>query len=273
MKKARILTVLLSVVFCLSILTALPACAQNSYNNKVPKTMKMGTLTFTGNYNAKSKTLTYKVKNVPVDENGIYGAQNMAEYLNQGLIASSSDTRSNQDYAILSNYPDPTGVIVNDMIRSGKIKKLKISMIFKNDDFEGKVEYSFSTKNGRVTKMNWSISEGSSYTYRFTYDSQGNLLKINQSYYEMPEVLQTTTVNYDDGRIESLVDSYDGSNTIIKASYDKAGQILPGRIPAIWNKTYNADGTLKSCQQTIYPEDAENTRKDPVATFTYMTIQ
>lgn len=269
MKKT--LTILLSLIFCLSLLTVLPACAQSQLNNKVPKTMKIGSITFNGNYNSKSKTLTYKTKNVNINKS-YADISNLAEYLNQGLITSSTDTQLNRDYAILSNYPDPTGVIVNDMIRSGKIKKIKISIKLKNSDFEGGIEYSFTTKNGQVTKMNWSLSEGDSYTYRFSYDNNGNITKIEQGYLGMSESFQTTTVNYVNGKIDSLVDSYDGSEENVKAKYDEKGQILPGRIPTVWSKTYNSDGTLKSCQQTIYPNDPSLTRKDPTATFTYMTI-
>lgn len=259
MKKT--LTILLSLVFCFSLLTALPVCAQTQLINKVPKTIRSGSTTATAKYNSKTKTLTYQCDNQGQDisDTDILAA----------LLSCSTDTKLNRDYGKYDLYVDSAiGLAFNDMIRSGKIKKLNLYYRLKGENFNRGYEWSFKTQNGKITTIDRIMIEGDGYTYKLSYDKAGNMKSFENIGYE------TTIINYSNNRITSIIDKFDGEEAKSIPQYNKKGQLIgkddyytSGELmeSTIFSskEKYNQDGTLAQ-----YQYDAES----PIVAYTYMTL-
>lgn len=258
----KVISIILSLVMNLGLLTVLPAYAQSSLINKVPKTIKIGGTTLTGTYNAKTKTLTYRANNQGRDYEPIY--------VTAALAQASTDTKVNRDFAAI----DPeVGLVFNDMIRSGKIKKLNVYFRNKGEDFDRGNEYTFKTKNGKVTMEDSNMIEGDGYSYKYTYDTSGNIIKFET----LGAGGYLTTINHSGDRITSMVDrftdedgtseaksvpEYDSQGNIIGCQeYYTSGEPMDGSLIA--PRKFNSDGTLAEYQVSS---------EYPIATYTYMEI-
>lgn len=290
----KVLSVLLSLIFMLGIL-AIPATAQGNYSNKVPKTVtwyyeKVGIETrigylekntqFTANYNTSKKELIY---NISFDNNGI---NDLLEAIYIGLASASTDTKINQDYArcaymdsmnpedndpyndsydYLKRQMIDTGVVINDSIRTGKIQKLIIKMGDDTNDPINHCTMTFATKGNHVTEM--AISGFYNGTFKYSYDSNGNITQIESTYGKIYTITiqhkenQVTLIQgenpyavFSKDEIVSYIPKYDNSGNLTYIKYKEE------KIPSVKQKlhnhyykyqlSYNQDKTISTFDDT-----------------------
>lgn len=250
----KIISVLLSLILCLGCIIAVPASAASQLDNRVPKTIKIGNGTLTGTYNSKNKTLTYK---------GKPGNSDVPDYifLIYALKECSTDTQINRDFTqlILENDAEFFQLAFNDMIRTGKIKTIKINGM----------EFVFKTKNNHVTSMSYNMDEAGGDDYRFTYDKNGNIKRITETIAEDEYI-----INHSNNRLGSISIQYgDGSSSKITPQFNDNGIIVGNNVADKTNLDgdYNEDGTLQWCsKQVVY--DTGKVLQSPKVYFTYMKI-
>jgi len=252
--------VFLSLLFAVSLLTALPACAQGSLMNQVPKAIQIGNHTLTGTYNAKTKTLSYTYETRTVKDVLVEGQDKLVDL---ALLACSTDTKINRDFATysmnFSNDLNPEGLAFNDMIRSGKIKKITIHWKDGYSPYDQGFTYQFTRKNGRITRIEERIEEAEGYDYSYMYDKAGNVQNIKCSTYN------TATIKAANNKISSIrvKDLIEGSTQTYTPKYDTSGNpVISSNLRIQWNP----DGTIAQCQ--LPGEDASI----GTAIYTYMTI-
>lgn len=267
MKKT--VSILLSLVFVLSMLLAVPAGAATKLNNSIPKTIKMGNITYTGSYNSKNKTLTYKSNTNDEDSPvAVY------EFLILAMTINTTDTKINQDFCdLVDDEIDLLSLAFNDMVRTGKIKKIIINS--GKNLYGNKIgfEFQFKTKNNHVTSMDFVVYEAGGESFSYSYDSNGNIKKITDTISE--DTWQIYTSN---GQISSISRSayYNSRNHQFNyvpeyndKGYIKSNNTMSGAIYLDGN--CNKDGNLEWASKEVKYDNGK-TVASPKVTFTYMKI-
>lgn len=259
----KILPFLLSLLICLSYITILPVFAQSESKNTVPKTITISKRTLTASYNTQTKVLTYTGKNY---SQGHYGGPYEEEpALVAALITCSTDTKINREFAALaetlptlfgSTYVFFSGIAVNDAIRSGKIKQIKIRYRPKEYDYDLGSDFNISCKNGRVSKIVHNIIDSGGDELIYSYDKNGNITSISDYY----------KIQHNEDQISTVImqDPYDHSIQTITPQYDTKGNL---QIQSGFQKSFHSNGTLASLTN-----NGKNDYPEFTATFTYMTI-
>lgn len=292
----KVLSVLLSLIFMLGIL-AVPTTAQGNYSNKVPKTViwyieKVGIETriayleketqLTASYNASKKELTYNANRDNAGDNLT------SEALFIGMASASTDTKLNQDYARCgytaamnssNDFSDKeyalgtyslrdkiiiTGVVINDSIRTGKIQKLIINF------GTYRIIMTFTTKGNHVTEMTYTdeipdeTASVSNWKFEYSYDSNGNIIKIEQNYYPYKyeitvqhrnnqitlidnEYLELSYGDLDES--ESHIPQYDNSGNLVYIKYKEEDNSIKQKLHNhyyLYQLSYNQDKTIST---------------------------
>lgn len=266
----KFLSILLSLLFVCSMVFVVPAGAESKLYNDVPNTIKVNGTTFTGTYNAKSKQLTYK-SNKKYYEDFEIGLYNIFAYAMQ---YQSSDNIINQNML----FPEYNNTLVllsiafNDMVRTGKIRKIKFDY-GKLDGYAQGWELVFKSKNNHTTQMSFNVEEAGGETWNYSYDKQGNIKKIS-------EVISGDyiKVNQKDGKISSIVYYSNDQATLIltPTAYDQSGYISTYNAHGDdtdykWSSETDSDNNLSSISETITYSNGK-VQSTPKVEFTYMKI-
>lgn len=267
----KFLSILLSLLFVCSMVVVVPAGAESKLYNNVPKTIKVNGTTFTGTYNAKSKQLTYK-SNKKYYEDFEIGMYDVFAY---AMKYQSSDTDININFGVLpecNNTLILLSVAFNDMVRTGKIRKIKFDYGKLNGYAQG-WEFVFKSKNNHTTQMSFNVEEAGGETWNYSYDKQGNIKKIS-------EVISGDyiKVNQKDGKISSIV-YYSNDQAVMiwtPTSYDQYGNIGNYQYQGddadyTWSSEIDSNNNLSSISETITYSNGK-VQSTPKVEFTYMKI-
>lgn len=267
MKKT--VSILLSLVFMLSMLLAVPAGAATKLNNYIPKTIKMGNITYTGSYNSKNKTLTYNA-----NKSDTSSAVPVYEFLIDAMTQNTTDTSINQDFCdLVDDELDIISLAFNDMVRTGKIKKIIINRGKKHYNYE----FLFKTKNNHVTNITFNYSEGDGAGdgegYTYSYDSKGNVKEIILDV--ACEAFIVTNGNNMISSVSKYGDIYGSAQLEYKITpnYNEKGYVIGNNttVETYWDGDLDDNGNLKwSSKQFV--DDNGKTITSPKVTFTYMKI-
>lgn len=242
MKKT--ISILLSLIFCLSLITALPTCASSATTYRIPKAV-----TIISPYDQAKGTITFTVGNGTLTETavlpdeGVSGFTDYAELaflpgnadLNQQLI---SIDRAMTDYPY---YPNP--MIFSPLLQSGKIHKIVIKKAWQYKENGKTKTYGNNSNTLTVKASDGKVTQLGNETY--TYDAKGNLIAQSIPFIEgEPNV----TIHY----------YYDSNNHLIRIQAD--GILEPGdpNCTYQWNTNNISDYQIRKGKIVEATNDFEN---------------
>ncbi len=267
----KVLLLVLSLLFVCSMVFVVPAGAESKLYNDVPKTIKVNGTTFTGTYNAKSKQLTYKSDKKYYEDFDI-GMYNVFAY---AMKYQSSDTDINWNFGTFHEYNDTLtllSVAFNDMVRTGKIRKIKFDY-GKLDGYAQGWELIFKSKNNHTTQMSFNVEEDGGETWNYSYDKQGNIKKISEEISG-----DYIKVNQKEGKISSII-YYSNDQAVLiltPTAYDQYGDISTYNAQGDdtdykWSSETDSNNNLSSISETITYNNGK-VQSTPKVEFTYMKI-
>lgn len=257
MKKT--ISILLSLIFCLSLLTAMPAYASSSI--RVPWTIKIFEtgIRYTASYNASSKTLTYTTKTTM--EEGTYDYDRISSMIALALSQHSQVSQKTRNEALAFDATNsglyPCTISTSDPVRSGKINAIKMvtPLLAGNETGTRNCEYSFKrNKKGQVTtciaecyNLGFMVIASRGGNYDFAYDSKGDLKSVKTELSHTPEY--TATFTDKDGKLSKIIKQEEGYRESSSVKTDAAGrpvQVDTGKDSV--RLSYDSQGRLVSIQ-------------------------
>lgn len=299
MRKTKLGSVILSLLLCLSLLSALPACAASASSVLKTATVQGNNLQYSANYNRSRKTLTYKLNGKDASS-GVIGDL-LSAVLAQGKSSVSQKTR-NEALAYFDGDNYSVLLAMLDIVRSGKVNTIRIVTPEGADEYTGNpltemAEYTFkrNSKN-QVTSCSSAFyventnSSGHGGEYKFGYDSQGDLKSVSAELAHTPQTVSsfifrngklsgirvksgyddditttTTTVKTDASGRPVRVEAEEGTRTM---SYDSQGNLLSDGETSF---TYNNAGELVAAKETYYDWETDATQTVTMI-FTYQNL-
>lgn len=242
----KITSVLLALVMVISVMSAfsINAIAAGNY---IPKTIKMTQTGGQFSISYSNGTLTARANGTPIDHGLPYAFIALA------------DVGTQNRNIMLTEGNDEIKYAMANVCRNGKVKKISIHNYV--DHYNSSTDtINITASNGRVTQISHSVKryykggtdsqQPSTSVYTYTYDSAGNLIKIN---WHAGSEAEKTTFQYANGRLVSSTWTCGvGKEVVTNYVLDSEGRVTRyGK----WKYAYDSKGQVTKNDTFTYKYD------------------